>query len=397
MRQWLLYMFLIVSSGVSLHNCIEVITSERNERPQPDAHFLIPGLNLSSLDTFTMCGRFMIYQFTVADNVFSGQNGMMERVQGIFPSFATISKVACKENDFFCNIEAVAEYDNNKFKYDKELVKNLFLLEATSFFGESKIFPSYLNPNTWNTFCIKANRTMSIFKLNKHSRTNNNHELWPTAYHMVENYFFMNVNFYGQMISPMTGAFTDVNVWDRMLSEEEEDDWMNCRFQNFEKEGNVISWHNSSKHVKLTGLQKVNDSIETICPRIFRHLTISDDYFHFMETLNYCNKIGNMAEISNNERAQEVNKTWTPSPWFDWNVFTGYTDIKDEGDWVVHNTDKKLAWDNWAYDSWGQEPNNWGGDEDCMQISMKNFKLYDVPCMTNYWAVCNVAEVISTF
>ena len=51
MRQWLLYMFLIVSSGVSLHNCIEVITSERNERPQPDAHFLIPGLNLSSLGT----------------------------------------------------------------------------------------------------------------------------------------------------------------------------------------------------------------------------------------------------------------------------------------------------------------------------------------------------------
>ena len=76
-------MFLIVSSGVSLHKCIEVITSERNERPQSDAHFLIPGLNLSSLETFTMCGRFMIYQFRVAENVFSGQNGIMERVQKI--------------------------------------------------------------------------------------------------------------------------------------------------------------------------------------------------------------------------------------------------------------------------------------------------------------------------
>ena len=80
-----------------------------------------------------------------------------------------------------------------------------------------------------------------------------------------------------------------------------------------------------------------------------------------------------------------------------WNVFTGYTDIKDEGDWVVQNTDKKLAWDNWAHDSWGQEPNNWGGDEDCMEISMKNFQLYDVPCNRNYRAVCNVAEVLLSF
>ena len=37
-----------------------VITTDVDERPRPDAHFIIPNLNFSILETFTMCGRFNI-------------------------------------------------------------------------------------------------------------------------------------------------------------------------------------------------------------------------------------------------------------------------------------------------------------------------------------------------
>ena len=65
------FVFLVLTflSHVPQHSCIDVITSERNKMPQEDGHFVIPGLDLNSLNTFTMCGRFNIYQFIVHSEV----------------------------------------------------------------------------------------------------------------------------------------------------------------------------------------------------------------------------------------------------------------------------------------------------------------------------------------
>ena len=57
--------------------------------------------------------------------------------------------------------------------------------------------------------------------------------------------------------SPMYGAMTDLNVWDKILSDAESELWMNCTSQ---REGNVFSWQSSSQHVQMTGLKKVTDS-----------------------------------------------------------------------------------------------------------------------------------------
>ena len=105
--KWLL--FLIIFSSFSHHHCIVVITSERNERPQTDSHFIIPGLNLSSLDTFTMCGRFKINQFLLESNIVV--NGTYKKItdryrsetfQGIFP-FYWISSIIDYNHDVNSN------------------------------------------------------------------------------------------------------------------------------------------------------------------------------------------------------------------------------------------------------------------------------------------------------
>ena len=44
-------------------------------------------------------------------------------------------------------------------------------------------------------------------------------------------------------VEPHHGAVTDLNIWDRILSEEEESDWVFCKTET--GGGNVISWQSA--------------------------------------------------------------------------------------------------------------------------------------------------------
>ena len=101
---WLFSIYLLFFYIFPGHNCIVVITSKRNEKPRIDANFVIPNLDLSSHDTFTMCGRFNIYQFIIHSKVVSGKYVYNETFfegnefqQGIFPGFGTYSLFVCDE------------------------------------------------------------------------------------------------------------------------------------------------------------------------------------------------------------------------------------------------------------------------------------------------------------
>ena len=61
--------------------------------------------------------------------------------------------------------------------------------------------------------------------------------------------------------SPHHGALTDVNIWDRILSEQEQSDWMFCKT---ETGGNVVSWE--SAQLNITGLNTDLINREEPCP-----------------------------------------------------------------------------------------------------------------------------------
>ena len=221
------FLFLVITL-IPFHNCIMVITSERNERPQRDAHFIIPGLNLSSLDTFTMCGRFNIYQFIVHSEVDSGKYQYKERhelIQGIFPGFTTYSLVHCDDN--FCPLITPADM---KWKH---VYVFLWLYE------QYKAYPISLKPNTWNSFCLKVNSTSAVINLNGKAFITNTDYRGSSAYPYPYNYRLMNDPIEA---SPMYGAMTDINVWDKILSDAESELWKNCTIKTIKTEGNVFSW-----------------------------------------------------------------------------------------------------------------------------------------------------------
>ena len=71
-------------------------------------------------------------------------------------------------------------------------------------------------------------------------------------------------------VQPHHGALTDVNIWDRILSEQELSDWMFCRT---ETGGNVVSWQ--SAQLNITGLNTDLINREETCPG-------HQDITHFM-------------------------------------------------------------------------------------------------------------------
>ena len=71
--------------------------------------------------------------------------------------------------------------------------------------------------------------------------------------------------------TPHHGALTDFNIWDRILTEQEESDWMFCKTET--GGGNVISWQ--SAQLNITGLDTDLIDREETCPG-------SDDITHLM-------------------------------------------------------------------------------------------------------------------
>ena len=62
-------------------------------------------------------------------------------------------------------------------------------------------------------------------------------------------------------VEPYHGALTDVNIWDRILPEQEQSDWMFCKT---ETGGNVVSWE--SAQLNITGLDTDLINREETCP-----------------------------------------------------------------------------------------------------------------------------------
>ena len=381
------FLFLVITL-IPVHNCIMVITSEKNERPQLDGHFVIPGLNLSSLDTFTMCGRFNIYQFFVetSESVVNGNiKTLFHIMQGIFPGFGTFSLIrkSCIRNDTLC-------IDLKNQLITQWAWKHIFAW--TYFYGNLKATPTILVPNAWNSFCMNLNKTSLTIKVNKFPPIvlSNDNDSMPFLF--SGNFVFMNIErpeYHHNMISPMFGAFTDLNVWNTILSKEDEDSWIKCQF---EKEGNVISWKEYGQHVQMTGLKIVNESLKNICPKEFRHLIVASGNKDFYDTVNYCNKFGSIADISNMDSINEVANILEPYNDVDVRVFTGYTDLEVEGEWIHYNSRKKLALvENW----YPGEPNSWGGNEDCITIYKASLKFNDDSCFEKRsMQVCSMYEVM---
>ena len=85
-----------------------------------------------------------------------------------------------------------------------------------------------------------------------------------------------------------------------------------------------------------------------------------------------------MAEIfSSEEQTSVTNEALLQNSLFHGHYWIGLTDSADEGHYIWQHSSKPLSWSNWK----SGEPNNLGGDEDCVALLKRHNWLWnDFPC-----------------
>ena len=65
--------------------------------------------------------------------------------------------------------------------------------------------------------------------------------------------------------------------------------------------------------------------------------------------------------------------------------WTSLTDIANEGEWMWESTNSGLV----GYTNWGtKQPDNAGGNENCMKMDIGFDSWSDRECTTQFWGVC---------
>ena len=157
--------------------------------------------------------------------------------------------------------------------------------------AENRIFPPW-SPGLWNSVCISASASLGLFSLN----INDGEIRFSTD--QYDGYHSKHDGSIILMGSPdharsMHGAVTDVNVFSRLLSEEEVGDWARCGGQ----PGDILDWQTAQ--LNITKLETKQGSETVGCyqeqPTNFVSFKPPRDYD---DSLQFCENIGGVIAVA---------------------------------------------------------------------------------------------------
>ena len=181
---------------------------------------------------------------------------------------------------------------------------------------------------------------------------------------------------------PLHGAVTDLAVWDRILTTTEMTAWARCE-KGGPGSGNVVSW--DQVELRLSNITESTINKTELCRAAtakenIQAFTNKNDFYG---SQRFCKSLAAKMAVAEDEGSLKMmNRTQAKvcgEGWF----YAGYTEVDGEDKWMDVNTGQPLAWENWAQG----EPNNWGGNEDCIGSSGAG-AFYDVKCETKTCPIC---------
>ena len=330
--------------------------------------------SLAGLDTVTVCARFNIYQFT-----YHGYGEWPDQVL-----------LDTGEFYWFLYIGGMSEENNH---YKKSAGKEWLNGEAKIVEFSNQVHLVDWKPESWNSICVVLCNSSKLW-LNGEIIANDTSDIFRRAIKTKKNLSFMGNSreglYHGEGYGfSLFGAMTDINIWNRNLTESEVEQWSRCELG---AGGNLLDW--TTAQWKAVDLQELDlDELE-VCGKIEgkKHLVVPPQKKTFHAALDHCNSFGGrMAVAEDNKTSKEILNVVKPflkkcvRP----EVFSGYTDSKNEGTWLDINTEEILAWDSW----FEGEPNDWNANEDCAVINLEKEKSFDIDCDTEYCSICRVQEM----
>ena len=120
-----------------------------------------------------------------------------------------------------------------------------------------------------------------------------------------------------------------MNIWDRILPEQDQSDWMFCKT---ETGGNVVSWE--SAQLNITGLNTDFVNREETCPgsQTITHLVAFSKKMDFFDSHRFCQKLeGHIAVAVDKETSDLMNQTFVDICPNNPSFFSGFTDSRGRG------------------------------------------------------------------
>ena len=166
----------------------------------------------------------------------------------------------------------------------------------------------------------------------------------------------------GKYEHSMFGSLTDINIWDSILSLEEikqwksfspsvrgdiVTDWLLNVF--YHMSGNVVDWNTATWNAE--NLQEIELELETIQEESYKsssyQVFITERRKNFADSLKFCQDIGGVLAVAeSNMNLTEMIETVERKDCG--GIFwTGWTDEREEGQFVSAVTGEKMEWQDW--------------------------------------------------
>ena len=216
--------------------------------PEKKGYAEILNSSLKSYDSFSVCGRFLTYQFMSHPDTFPWQAVISSGSHFMLSAFTVLS---CEHINPGCDrlMRSVAE---NEWRH-----KNVIGYTNLGRSDQYIILPSW-RPGTWNTFCLSASKSQAKIRVNINGETVGERENYSRYYQDVDTNLLLLNNLHWMPV-PTHGAVTDVNIWSGVLSEEEILAWALCEV---EVPSPVLSWQKAGLHIsRLETLEIERDRI----------------------------------------------------------------------------------------------------------------------------------------
>ena len=327
--------------------------------------------DLSKYEEFTICFRVISHQFSENSQVLASIKSSAD------PNFSySIYTVPAPNDDPRYGTDFIKDKLGGQYQHGR--VYGFMISEKS---GE---FFDIWTLGEWHSLCwvsSKVENSQRLYLDGKLVVNLRNHTMNPSPQNVqVLLPYVMN-----DRISHTTSTeITDLNIWNRTKTQNNLLKWSKCEER---EEGNLIKWSTIQMNTSLniTDMDKGN-----IC-KSDSDIIVSDETKTFNGTLSLCKKIGGKIMVANNltTLGAMVYKVGLVDECKD-GFFVGYSDEKEEGNWVNVVDQTPMIFDNWN----DGEPDDFADtDEDCAIYTPRSEKpkFHDVFCYSQFCPVCQLS------
>ena len=281
---------LAISIGY-VHGLKVISTDQQKILPEKNGFVEILNSSLKAYDTFSLCGRFLTYQFTSHDDAMS------------------YHVVASIGSHFLVSGYIILPCDHVRpgcTKLSKRIIRTDWHYKKVvgySNLGAADQWETFSGwePGHWNSFCVTGSKSEAHLSVILNGETVAETNSYSGYYQDNQTNIILMNNIHWMPV-PSHGAVSDFNIWGRVLSEEEILAWSFCER---EVPGTVLSWDEASLHVSLLHLQEVEKNKICLEQRTGKKFFGFNIKRSFDETTQFCRSIGGTMSVAKDEITME--------------------------------------------------------------------------------------------